>query len=188
LSGRGLCDELITLPEESYRLCCVVCDLETSRMGAPYIYDISHLRVNHKTFCHETDNRWWCTALLKKLVITDQETTSLYGKWSFIVYENVPLRCTLSHCNLIYAFTFSQDTFVISLRLPRLLFLPVFPIKVLYAFLICPCMFVCFTYNKLKSKGIWDVAAWSDDTPKNFHVFLTWKITLVHNVLWITSQ
>jgi len=46
LSGRGLCDELITRPEESYRLWCVaVCDLETSRMGAPYIYDISHLRV-----------------------------------------------------------------------------------------------------------------------------------------------
>ena len=39
LSGRGLCDELITRPEESYRLCCVVvCDLETSRMGAIYIY------------------------------------------------------------------------------------------------------------------------------------------------------
>ena len=47
LSGRGLCDELITRPEESYRLCCVVvCDLETSRIGAPYIYDISSLRVN----------------------------------------------------------------------------------------------------------------------------------------------
>jgi len=46
LSGRGLCDELITRPEESYRLCCVVVyDLETSRMGAPYIYDISRLRV-----------------------------------------------------------------------------------------------------------------------------------------------
>jgi len=46
LSGRGLCDELITRPEESYRLCCVVvCDLETSRMGAPYIYNISCLRV-----------------------------------------------------------------------------------------------------------------------------------------------
>ena len=28
LSGRGLCDELITRPEESYRLRCVVCDLE----------------------------------------------------------------------------------------------------------------------------------------------------------------
>ena len=52
LSGRGLCDELITRPEESYRLfCVVVCDLESSRIGAPYIYiyiyDISSLRVNH---------------------------------------------------------------------------------------------------------------------------------------------
>jgi hypothetical protein len=29
LSGRGLCDQLITRPEESYRLwCVVVCDLE----------------------------------------------------------------------------------------------------------------------------------------------------------------
>jgi len=47
LSGRGLCDELITRPEESYRLwCVVVCDLETSRICAPYIYDISNLRVN----------------------------------------------------------------------------------------------------------------------------------------------
>ena len=45
LSGSGLRDELITRPEESYRLCCVVVsDLETSRIGAPYIYDISSLR------------------------------------------------------------------------------------------------------------------------------------------------
>jgi len=56
LSGRGLCDELITRPEESYRLCCVVvCDLETSRIGAPYIYiyiyDISSLRVNIEIYC-----------------------------------------------------------------------------------------------------------------------------------------
>jgi hypothetical protein len=36
LSGRGLCEELITRPEESYRLWCVVlCDLETSRMRRP---------------------------------------------------------------------------------------------------------------------------------------------------------
>jgi len=36
-SGRDLCDELITRPEESYRLCCVVvCDLETSRMRRPW--------------------------------------------------------------------------------------------------------------------------------------------------------
>jgi hypothetical protein len=37
LSGRGLCDELITRPEESYRMwCVVVCDLETSRMRRPW--------------------------------------------------------------------------------------------------------------------------------------------------------
>jgi hypothetical protein len=33
LSSRGLCDELITRQEESYRLCCViVCDLETTKI------------------------------------------------------------------------------------------------------------------------------------------------------------
>jgi hypothetical protein len=37
LSGRGLCDELITRPEESYRLwCVVVCDTETSWMRRPW--------------------------------------------------------------------------------------------------------------------------------------------------------
>jgi len=37
LSGRGLCDELITRPEESYRLwCVVVCDLETSYVRRPW--------------------------------------------------------------------------------------------------------------------------------------------------------
>ena len=46
---QGLCDELITRPEESYRLCCVVvCDLETSRIGAPYIYNVRLLRVKGK--------------------------------------------------------------------------------------------------------------------------------------------
>jgi len=37
LSGRGLCDELITRPEESYQLSCIiVCDLETSRLRRPW--------------------------------------------------------------------------------------------------------------------------------------------------------
>jgi hypothetical protein len=37
LSGRGLCDELITFPEESYRLWCVVAyDLEISWMRRPW--------------------------------------------------------------------------------------------------------------------------------------------------------
>jgi hypothetical protein len=37
LSGTGLCDGLITRPEESYRLCCVdTCGLETSWMRRPW--------------------------------------------------------------------------------------------------------------------------------------------------------
>jgi len=57
--GRTPLDELITRPEESYRLCCVVvCDLETSRMGAPYIYDISHLKVNNLTLILLTWKKW----------------------------------------------------------------------------------------------------------------------------------
>jgi len=63
LSGRGLCDELITRPEESYRLCCVVvCDLETSRMGAPYIYDVRLLRVKEKEKRAEGGNVSRCTS------------------------------------------------------------------------------------------------------------------------------
>jgi hypothetical protein len=37
LSARGLCDELITRSEKSYRLwCVVVCDLGTTRMRRPW--------------------------------------------------------------------------------------------------------------------------------------------------------
>ena len=59
LSGRGLCAELITRPEESYRLWrVVVYDIETSRIGAPYIYDISNLRVNDLTLILLTWRKW----------------------------------------------------------------------------------------------------------------------------------
>ena len=57
--GRTPLDELITHPEESYRLCCVVvCDLETPRIGAPYIYDISSPRVNDLTLILLTWRKW----------------------------------------------------------------------------------------------------------------------------------
>jgi hypothetical protein len=37
LSCKGLCDGLITRPDESYRLCCVVvCDIETARVRMPW--------------------------------------------------------------------------------------------------------------------------------------------------------
>jgi hypothetical protein len=60
LSGKGLCDELITHPEESYRLCwVVVCDLQTSRIGVPYIYDIRSLRFNDLTLILLTWRKSW---------------------------------------------------------------------------------------------------------------------------------
>jgi len=98
LSGRGLCDELITRPEESYRLCCVVvCDLETSRIGAPYIYDISNLRVKKKRFL----SHFKILAQLQKYFFwseTDQSSkkyiTGIIFLWRFdpIIRYGLPLR------------------------------------------------------------------------------------------------
>jgi len=46
LSGRGLCDELITRPEESYRLwCVVVCDLENQMNEEPYPINVTELNI-----------------------------------------------------------------------------------------------------------------------------------------------
>jgi len=66
LSGRGLCDKLITRPGESYRLCCVVvCDLENlkneeamTRVGSQRhrkkkIYDIFNCNWVVYTFTHK---------------------------------------------------------------------------------------------------------------------------------------
>ena len=48
LSGRGLCDELIPRPEESYLLwCVVVCDLETSWMRRPWPTGGCCVKKNH---------------------------------------------------------------------------------------------------------------------------------------------
>jgi hypothetical protein len=52
LSGKGLCDELITRPEESYRLwCVVVCDLETSWTKRPW--PIGGFRAKNKQTDHK---------------------------------------------------------------------------------------------------------------------------------------
>jgi hypothetical protein len=59
LSGRGTCDELITRPEESYLLwCVVVCDLETSWMRRPWprfffiIYELYFLHLYTHVVIH----------------------------------------------------------------------------------------------------------------------------------------
>jgi len=84
LSGRGLCDELITRPEESYRLwCVVVCDLETSRIGAPYIYDISSLRVK---IC-----RYFITVNFSQLFSDMTENNNEEVLWNRICLETLKI-------------------------------------------------------------------------------------------------
>jgi hypothetical protein len=81
LSGRGLCDELITRPGESYRLwCVVVCDLETSWLRRPwptggcrvkniyivlwsmytYTYTLAYIRTYVHTYMHRHIRTWIC--------------------------------------------------------------------------------------------------------------------------------
>jgi len=59
LSGRGLCDELITRPEESYRLwCVVVCDPETSWMRRPWpTGGLSHKTQTNKQNINKQNKR-----------------------------------------------------------------------------------------------------------------------------------
>ena len=58
LSGRGLCDELITRPEESYRMwCVVVCDLENLMNEEQYPVNVIELNIGDKSLdvfptCH----------------------------------------------------------------------------------------------------------------------------------------
>jgi hypothetical protein len=60
LSDRGLCDGLITRPEESYRLWCVpVCDLETSRMRRlKLIKDCNLPQPKNKIASYEKEMAW----------------------------------------------------------------------------------------------------------------------------------
>ena len=69
LSGRGLCEELITRPEESYRLWCVVVwsrNIKNMRSIYIYIYDISNLMVNDLTLILLTWRKWWANNASKE--------------------------------------------------------------------------------------------------------------------------
>jgi len=70
-----------------------VCDIETSRMGAPhiyiyiyiYIYDISHLRVNIIILSHKLPVIKWLFLIKTKLadtVFLDQNTQLIISIWN----------------------------------------------------------------------------------------------------------
>jgi len=59
VSNRGVCDELITRPDESYRLwCVVVCDLETSRMKKPWPALGRSAKRTKKNACYYIFSHW----------------------------------------------------------------------------------------------------------------------------------
>jgi len=89
LSGRGLCDELITRPEESCRLWrVVVCDLETSWMRSPWPTRGSRAKNKKKII---TYTFYICTAILQTHctngvkaagAYNDRfQTSSIWGLW-----------------------------------------------------------------------------------------------------------
>ena len=108
LSGRGLCDELITRPEESYRLWCVVVgDLEISRMRRPWpalgrsategkkinMVCSWHTIVNT---LYNGDNRWrswwwWCTSRMRSYNPREKVLLHQLGSWS--VFSNDTINC-----------------------------------------------------------------------------------------------
>jgi hypothetical protein len=63
LSGRCLCDELISRPEKSYRLwSVVVCDLETSRMMRPWPCRMSS-RASERVLLYEIKLQTYCCTI-----------------------------------------------------------------------------------------------------------------------------
>jgi hypothetical protein len=74
LSGRGLCDELIIRPEESYRLLyVVVCDLETSWMRRPWPRGGCHTKNKHAT-CLQKYKLHFYVPIFKKNSCRDART------------------------------------------------------------------------------------------------------------------
>jgi hypothetical protein len=91
--GRTPLDEWSARQEESYRLCCiVVCDLVTSRICTPYIYDISTLRVNIVIINKTAQHTYW----LIKSSVTAYRCRS-WGQWSVSGFSRFMPRKLPSH-------------------------------------------------------------------------------------------
>ena len=89
LSGRGLCDELITRPEEYYRLwCVVVCDLESSWMRSSW--PIGGLSSQRQTNKQKTV--FWMSL---KIQLWHQKLVKLKTKFAFYSLIN----CQQIHTN-----------------------------------------------------------------------------------------
>ena len=112
LSGRGLCDGLITCPEEFYRLWCVIlCDPENSWMRRPW----STVGCRAKKQTNKRSNRWLTLLRVetrRPLIVYVRPLWPIPGesgtshrswfKYSWQKTERKPLLCKLS---LAFMFT-----------------------------------------------------------------------------------
>ena len=96
LSGRGLCDELITRPEESYRLWrVVVCDQENSR--------ISRLKPARAVFLNcRSAARYRALASIIPGRERPEETTICYKISLVQLITNLNVILYLSTCHAVY--------------------------------------------------------------------------------------
>ena len=97
LSGRGLCDELITRPEESYRLWwVVVCDQETSRMRRPWpALGCSATENKQNQLYRPETSRYGGSSGC-------QFTCLLYNPMAHYSFHKSPLDLILSHFNPVH--------------------------------------------------------------------------------------
>ena len=85
LSGRGLCDELITRPEESYRLwCVVVCDLETSGISEA-LARVGPQRHRIERVCDVSEWLLRCTRQYKMLGLMENVRSNPIGEHSSVL-------------------------------------------------------------------------------------------------------
>jgi len=102
LSGRGLCDEMITYPGESYGLwCIIVCDLLTSWMRRPWPTGGLSRQKQTKvctTYCDFyicglwTGRRQWLWPFSRK--VGHPWDTVILNKLFYNVYRQEPIKCT----------------------------------------------------------------------------------------------
>jgi len=110
LSGRGLCDELITSPEESYRLCCVVvCDQETSRMRRPW--PALGCSATGKKIYTKIEFNAYCTVPFQTLCMS---LLNWSGFHLLMFHSSENIKIKLSYSGLITAFPSNQRISLVS--------------------------------------------------------------------------
>jgi hypothetical protein len=114
LSGRGLCDELITRTEESYRMwSVVVCDLETSWMRRPWL--TGGCRAKRKMHSFKTS-----TKRIHKATSPNRNQDELTAMFSLRLLISLWSSCRLLRRRVDKCSDISEDSTAIRRRNPKI--------------------------------------------------------------------